>query len=120
MKWVLIIVGGIVGLLVLLGGAGYYFLSKPIDPNSEMGQEYAKRFQASFVENCLEQANAAAADEAMKDNIQSACECGAKGAYQELKDVPPTEQVSRLQEPDLQQKMGVIMQTCMQNAGLQQ
>jgi hypothetical protein len=33
MKWVLIIVGGVIGVLVLLGGIGYYFLSKPIDPN---------------------------------------------------------------------------------------
>lgn len=119
MKWVLIIVGGIVGVLVLLGGIGYYFLSKPIDPNSAMGQEYAKGFKASFVENCLGEANAAAADQAMQQQMQTACECGAEGAYQELKDVPMTEQYSRLQEPDMQQKMEAVMQTCMQNAGLQ-
>jgi hypothetical protein len=119
MKWVLIIVGGIIGVLVVLGGVGYYFLSKPIDPNSDMGQEYAKGFKASFVENCVAQANAAAADPTTQQQMQSACECGAEGTYQELKDVPLTEQYSRLQEPDMQQKMGVIMQTCMQNAGLQ-
>jgi hypothetical protein len=119
MKWVLIIVGGIVGVLVLIGGLGYYFLSKPIDPNSDMGQEYAKGFKASFIENCLSKANAAGADSTMQQQIQSACECGSEGAYQELKDVPLTEQYSRLQEPDMQQKMGTIMHTCMQNAGLQ-
>jgi hypothetical protein len=119
MKWVLIIVGGIIGVLVLLGGVGYYFLSKPIDPNSDMGQEYAKSFKATFVENCLGQANAAATDQTMQQQIQTACECGADGTYRELKDVPLTEQYSRLQEPDMQQKMGTIMQACMQNAGLQ-
>ena len=119
MKWVLIIVGGIVGLLVLLGGVGYYYLSKPIDPNSDIGQEYAKGYKASFVENCLGQANAAATDQAMQQQIQSACECGADASYEELKGVPLTEQYSRLQEPDMQQKMGEIMQACMQNAGLQ-
>ena len=119
MKWVLIIVGGIVGLLVLLGGVGYYYLSKPIDPNSDIGQEYAKGYKASFVENCLGQANAAAADQTMQQQVQSACECGAEASYQELKDVPLTEQYSRLQEPDMQQKLGEIMQTCMQSAGLQ-
>jgi len=119
MKWVLIIVGGIIGVIVVLGGIGYFFLSKPIDPNSEMGQEYAKRFKASFVENCLGQANAASADQARQQQIQSACECGAESTYQELKDVPLTEQVSSLQEPDMQQKMATIMQTCMQSAGLQ-
>jgi hypothetical protein len=30
-----------------------------------------------------------------------------------------TEQIARLQEADMQQKVGEIMQTCMQNAGLQ-
>jgi hypothetical protein len=119
MKWVLIIIGGIVGVLVLLGGVGYYFLSKPIDPNSDVGQEYAKGFKSAFVENCLEQANATAADPATQQQIQSACECGAEASYQELKDVPLTEQYSRLQEPDMQQKMGTIMQGCMQNAGQQ-
>jgi hypothetical protein len=119
MKWVLIIIGGIVGVLVLLGGIGYYFLSKPIDPNSEMGQEYAKRFKVSFVENCVGHANGASADEAMQQQIRSACECGAESTYQELKDVPLTEQISRLQDPDMQQKMATIMQTCMQSAGLQ-
>jgi hypothetical protein len=100
MKWVLIIIGGIVGVLVLLGGVGYYFLSKPIDPNSDVGQEYAKGFKSAFVENCLEQANATAADPATQQQIQSACECGAEASYQELKDVPLTEQYSRLQEPE--------------------
>jgi len=119
MKWVLIIIGGIVGVLVLLGGVGYYFLSKPIDPNSDIGQEYAKGFKTSFVESCLDQANAAAADQAMQQKIQGACECGAEDTYQELKGVPLTEQYSRMQEPDMQQKMGTIMQACMQNAGLQ-
>ena len=119
MKWVLIIVGSIVGLLVLVGGVGYYFLSKPIDPNSNMGQEYAKGYKASFVENCLSQASAATADKAMQQQIQSACECGAEASYHELKDVPLTEQYSRLQEPDMQQKLGTIMQACMQNTGLQ-
>jgi hypothetical protein len=119
MKWVLIILGGIVGVVVLIGGLGYYFLSKPIDPNSTMGQEYAKGFKASFVENCLGKANAAAADQTMQQQMQTACECGAEGAYQELRDVPMTEQYARLQEPDMQQKMGTIMQACMQNAGLQ-
>jgi hypothetical protein len=119
MKWVLIIVGGIVGLLVLIGGLGYYFLSKPIDPNSNMGQEYAKGFKASFVENCVSQASAAATDQAMQQKIQSACECGAEASYQELKDVPLTEQYERLQEPDMQQKMGTIMQACLQQAGVQ-
>ena len=119
MKWVLIIVGGIVGLLVLLGGVGYYYLSKPIDPNSDIGQEYAKGYKASFVENCLGQANAAAADQTMQQQVQSACECGAEASYQELKDVPLTEQYARLEEPDMKQKIGEIMQACMQNAGLQ-
>jgi hypothetical protein len=119
MKWVLIIVGGIVGVLILLGGIGYYLLSKPIDPNSDMGQEYAKGFKASFVESCLGEANATAADPTMQQQMQTACECGAEGTYQELKDVPITEQYSRLQEPDMQQKMGTIMQACMQSAGLQ-
>ena len=45
MKWVLIIVGGIVGVLVLLGGVGYYFLSKPIDPNSDDGAGVRKGLQ---------------------------------------------------------------------------
>jgi hypothetical protein len=119
MRWVLIIGGGIVGVVVLLGGLGYYFLSKPMDPNSDMGQEYAKGFKASFVENCLGQANAAAADQATQQQIQSVCECGAEASYQELKDVPLTEQYSRLQEPDMQQTMGTIMQTCKQSVGLQ-
>jgi hypothetical protein len=119
MKWVLIIVGGIIGVLVLLGGVGYYFLSKPIDPNSDMGQEYAKGFKASFVESCVSQASAAAADTSMQQQIQTACECGAEGTYLEVKDIPLTEQYSRMQEPDMQAKMGTIMQTCMQDAGLQ-
>ena len=119
MKWVLIILGGIVGVVVLLGGLGYYFLSKPIDPNSDMGQEYAKGFKASFVENCVTQASAAATDQATQQQIQRVCECGAEASYQELKDVPLTEQYSRLQEPEMQQKMGAIMQTCKQSVGLQ-
>jgi hypothetical protein len=119
MKWVLIIGGGIVGVLVLLGGIAYYVLSKPIDPNSNMGQEYAKGFKASFVENCVSQASAAATDQAMQQKIQDACECGAEASYEELKDVPLTEQYARLQDPDMQQKMGTIMQTCLQNAGVQ-
>jgi hypothetical protein len=119
MKWVLIIGGGIVGVLVLLGGIAYYVLSKPIDPNSNVGQEYAKGFKASFVENCVSQASAAATDQAMQQKIQSACACGADASYEELEDVPLTEQYARLQDPDMQQKMGTIMQTCLQNAGVQ-
>ena len=119
MKWVLIILGGIVGVIVLIGGLGYYFLSKPIDPNSDIGREYAKGFKDSFVESCLDRANAAAADQAAQQQMQIACECGADGTYDELRDVPLTEQYSRLQEPEMQQKIGEIMQACMQNAGLQ-
>ena len=85
MKWVLIILGSIVGVIVLIGGLGYYFLSKPIDPNSNIGQEYAKGFKTSFVESCLGRANAAAADQAMQQQMQTACECGAEGTYHELK-----------------------------------
>ena len=119
MKWVLIILGGIVGVIVLIGGLGYYFLSKPIDPNSDIGREYAKGFKTTFVESCLGRANAAAADQVTQQQMQTACECGAEGTYHELKDVPLTEQYARLEEPDMQQKMGEIMQACMQNAGLQ-
>ena len=120
MKWVLIIVGGLVGLLILIGGVGYYFLSKPMDPNSAMGQEYAQSFKASFIESCAQQAQAAAgSDPEMVQKIQTACECGADASYLELKDVPVTEQFSRMQDPEMQQKIGAIMQTCMQNAGLQ-
>lgn len=119
MKWVLIIVGGIVGLLVLIGFVGYYYLSKPMDPNSDMGREYARSFKASFVESCIVEANAAAADQATQQKIQSACDCGAEASYEELKDVPLTEQYARLQEPDMQQKMGTIMLTCLQSAGVQ-
>ena len=119
MKWVLIIIGGIIGVLVLLGGIGYYFLSKPIDPNSEMGQEYAKAFKASIAESCVSQINASGADATMQQQVQTACECSAEGTYQEIKDLPMTEQIARLQEADMQQKVGEIMQTCMQNAGLQ-
>jgi hypothetical protein len=113
MKMVLIIVGGIVGLLVLIGGLGYYILGKPIDPDSDLGQGYAKGFKESFVENCVSQATAAVADQAVRQKIQSACECGAEASYEELKDVPVTEQYARLQEPDMQQKIGTIMQTCL-------
>lgn len=119
MKWVLIIVGGIIGVLILLGGIGYYFMSKPIDPNSDMGQEYAKAFKANIAENCVSQINAAGADTSMQQQVQAACECHAESTYQEIQGLPMTEQISRLQEPDMQQKMGEIMQTCMQNAGLQ-
>lgn len=118
MKWVLIILGSIVGVIVLIGGLGYSSRSRPIDPSSNMGQEYAKGFKASFVENRLTQANAAAADSAIQQQIQSACECGAEASYHEFKDVPPTEQYARLKEPDMQQKMGTIMQTTMRNAVL--
>ena len=53
----------------------------------------------------------------MQQQMQTACECGAEGAYQELKDVPMTEQYSRLQEPDMQQKMGAIMQRACRTPG---
>ena len=40
-----------------------------------------------------------------------------RAAYHEIKDVPLTEQYSRLQEPDMQQKMGAIMQTACRTPG---
>ena len=119
MKWVLIIVGGIIGVIVLLGGVGYYFMSKPIDPNSDMGQQYATAFKGSIAENCVNQIKASGADASLQPQIQAACDCHAEGTYQEIKDLPMTEQISRLQEPDMQQKVGEIMQRCMQSAGLQ-
>lgn len=83
MKWVLTIVGGIIGVLVLLGGLGYYFLSKPIDPNSQMGQDYAKGFKAFSWKTAS------------------------------------ARQVARPRTRRCSRRLDEVMQTCMQNAGLQ-
>jgi hypothetical protein len=115
-KWILIGALGIVGLLILLGGVGWFVLSKPIDPDSAVGQRYAEGFRTSFLETCIERASAGSSDQAVLQKMTAVCECGAEASYQEFKDVPVTEQLSRLQEPEAQQKITDIMTNCMQNA----
>jgi hypothetical protein len=118
-KWILMGIFGVAGLVILLGGVGWFILSKPVDPNSAVGQGYAQGFKTSFVESCVEQANKAVLEEAMREKIKTACQCGAEASYQEFKDIPVTQQYSKMQEPAMQQKIASIMQGCMQSSGLQ-
>jgi hypothetical protein len=119
-KWILIGVFGIIGLVVLLAAVGWFVFSRPVDPNSAVGRGYAEGFKSSFVDSCLGQVNAVAgADEAMRQKFKAACQCGAEASYQEIKDIPVTEQYSHLQEPAMQQKMSTIMGNCIQSVGLQ-
>jgi hypothetical protein len=55
----------------------------------------------------------------MRQKFKAACQCGAEASYQEIKDIPVTEQYSHLQEPAMQQKMSTIMGNCIQSVGLQ-
>jgi hypothetical protein len=119
-KGVMIGIAAAVGLVALFGWAGWRILTKPIDPSSATGQNYAENFRKSFADECTAKLDALGGeDQDRHRKVVTVCQCGADGSYEEFRNLPVPEQFAQLQSPEMQHKIGEILKACAQKVGLQ-
>jgi len=107
-------------LVALFAWAAWHIFTKPLDPNSTTGQNYAENFRKSFAEECTSKLDAlGGGDEDRHKKVMTVCACGADGSYEEFKDLPVPEQFTQLRSQEMQHKIGDILKACAQKAGLQ-
>ncbi len=120
-KWILIGLLGVIAIVVLLGFLGWNALNQTIDPDSAAGQSYAANFKKQFADSCVQSAQAASPgmDDATKAKLTEMCDCGAEATYEAFKNEPPAKLLSLSGDSEDAQKVGDIMKSCAEQAGVQ-
>jgi hypothetical protein len=120
MKWILIGAGVLVLLVIGIVGLGWVAVNRSIDPDTQTGQAYAQGFKREFAAGCVMETAAMFGDEEdAEGKVQEMCTCFAEQTYEEYKNQPPIKLATISDDPEAQQRIGQIMQQCIEQAGLQ-